>query len=93
MIKVKFHTIFRRYAGTDEVDVDIDQIDILGLLTKIRDILNDDGILNKVLETDGTLRKGIIILINGQNILEMDNLNTVVKKSDVVSLFPPAVGG
>ena len=93
MVKVKFHTLFRRYAGTDEVDVDVDQIDILGLLTKIKDILNDDIIFNKVIETDGTLRKGIIFLVNSQNILDMDNLNTVVKDTDVVSIFPPAGGG
>jgi len=93
MVKVKFHTLFRRYAGTDEVDVDVDRIDILGLLAKIKDILNDNIIFNKVIETDGTLRKGIIFLVNSQNILDLDNLNTVVKDNDVVSIFPPAGGG
>ena len=93
MVKVKFHTLFRRYAGTDELDVDVDHIDILGLLTKIKDILADDTILNKVIEPDGTLRKGIIFLVNSQNILDLDNLNTIVKDNDVVSLFPPAAGG
>ncbi len=93
MVKVKFHTIFRRYAGTDELDVDVDQIDMYGLLTKVKDILNDDVVFQKVVSDDKTLRKGIVVLVNGQNILHMDDLNTVVKNNDVVNLFPPTGGG
>lgn len=93
MVKVKFHTIFRRCAGTGELDVDVDQIDMYGLLIKIKDILNDDAIFQKVVDDHKTLRKGIVVLVNGQNILHMDNLNTVVKNNDVVNLFPPTGGG
>ncbi len=93
MVKVKFHTIFRRYGCTSELDVDTDQIDIYGLLTKIKDILNDDTIFQKVIDDDKTLRKGVIVLVNGRNILHMDNLKTVVKDNDVVNLFPMTAGG
>ena len=55
--------------------------------------IGNDLIKKKLLNDDGTMLTGTIILINGHDIYHMDKLDTAVKKNDVVSLFPPVAGG
>jgi len=93
MVKVKFFTLLRLKTGIDEVDVEADQISIYELLFKTKETVKSDVIIQKLLEKDGSLRKGTVILLNGHNILNLDKLDTIVKKDDVVSLFPPGGGG
>ncbi len=93
MVKVKFYTLLRLKTGIDEVDVDVDQITIKELLFKTKEMLKNGLILEKLLEEDGSLRRGTNILVNGHNILGLDKLDTIVKKDDVVSLFPAGGGG
>jgi molybdopterin synthase sulfur carrier subunit len=49
--------------------------------------------LTKLLDDDGALKRGTIILVNGANIVHIDGLATTVQDGDEVSLFPPGGGG
>ena len=39
------------------------------------------------------LREGMVILVNGRNILFLEGLGTKLKQDDTVCLIPPAGGG
>ena len=93
MIKVKFFTLLRIYLGIDEVEIDAQAIDVRSLLHRVCEAINNDIILQKLLDEKGAMLTGTIILINGKDILEMEKLDTVVRKGDVVSLFTPGGGG
>ena len=93
MIKVKFFTLLRLYIGKEEIDIETEQIDMKSLPLQIKDILDNYIIREKLLNDDGTLRQGTIILLNGHNIIHIDKLETIVQSGDVVSLFPPGGGG
>ncbi len=42
---------------------------------------------------DGSRPVGLVILINGRNIDQLQGLKTVLQEGDSVALFPPAAGG
>ena len=50
-------------------------------------------ILKQKLFSQDSLQSGVIILLNGQNILHLENLNTKAKAGDIISIFPPGGGG
>ncbi len=49
--------------------------------------------LHKLLDDQGRLITGSIILVNGHNILHLDGLETKLSDGDQVALFPPGGGG
>ncbi len=93
MATVKFYTLLRLKLGINEVEVEADNITLKELLYRTKEAINNDLILQKVLDGDGKLLRGTNILINGQNILSLDKLDTVIKNSDIVGLFPIGGGG
>lgn len=52
-----------------------------------------DDFKDEVLESTGELRPGVILLIDGKNVVFMDGLDTPVDQGAEVSLFPPSSGG
>lgn len=93
MAKVRFFTLLRQKTGIDEIEIDADKTPVIEFLYKIRDKIGNDIIIKKLLEDDGSLRKGTIILVNGINIFSLKKLDTVIKQDDVVSLFSVGGGG
>jgi molybdopterin synthase sulfur carrier subunit len=93
VIEVKFFTLLRLYLGLESVNIEADQLDVRTLLHKVRDQIDNDLILEKLLNPDGSMKTGTIILIDGSDVMDTDKLNTIVKKGDTVSLFPPGGGG
>ena len=93
MATVKFYTLLRLKLGISEVDVEADEIPLKELLYKVKEIINSDLIIQKTLNDDGTLRRGTNILVNGHNISSLDRLDTIIKNTDVVGLFPIGGGG
>jgi len=94
MIKVKFFTLLRLMLNIKEIEVDTEKEEIT-----IREVLNiaekkiGKPFLYKMLNKDGEIMRGTIILINGKNILHINKLDSVVHNKDIVSLFPPGGGG
>jgi len=93
MATVKFYTLLRLKLGIREVEVEADSITLKELIYRTKEIINNDLIVQKVLDDDGKLRRGTNILVNGQNILSLDKMDTIIKDDDVVGLFPFGGGG
>lgn len=93
MATIKFYTLLRLKLGIKEVDVESDNLPLKELLFKVKETINSDLVIQKTMDDDGKLRRGTNILINGQNILSLDRLDTIIKNDDVVGLFPAGGGG
>ncbi len=93
MATVKFYTLLRLKLGISEVDVEVDEIPLKELLYKVKETINSDLIIQKTMDDDGSLRRGINILVNGHNVSSLDRLDTIIKNADVVGLFPAGGGG
>lgn len=52
----------------------------------------DVDVIRELLEDDGRIRPGTILLVDGRNVHHVQGLNTPVDGS-VLSVFPPAGGG
>jgi len=92
MIKVKFYTLLRLLIKKAEVEIEVDKIKIRDLLRLSQEAAGVK-FFHKLLEDDGSMKTGTIILLNGKHISHIDNLDTIARKGDVVSLFPPGGGG
>ena len=93
MIRVRFFSLLRLYLGKSEVAIEADDITVKMLIYRVRDATGSDLVIEKLLDENASLLLGTIILVNGQNILHLENLDTRVKDGDEVSLFPPGAGG
>jgi molybdopterin synthase sulfur carrier subunit len=93
MATVKFYTLLRLKLGISEVDVEVDEIPLKELLYKVKEILNNDLIIQKTMDNDGKLSRGTNILVNGHNISSLERLDTIIRNDDVVGLFPIGGGG
>ncbi|MCP4196392.1 MAG: MoaD/ThiS family protein [Proteobacteria bacterium] len=95
MVKVKFFTLLRLYLEREDIDIDIgaNEVDVKTLLHKVNDALGNDIILDKLLESNGKMKTGTIVLVNGGDVMDTDKLDSVVKDGDSISLFPPGGGG
>ncbi len=47
----------------------------------------------EVLDATGELKPGVILLLDGQNVVFMDGLDSALESGMTVSLFPPSSGG
>ena len=93
MATIKFYTLLRLKLGIKEVDVESNDMPLKELLYKVKEAVSSDIVIQKTMDDDGNLRRGTNILVNGQNILSLDRLNTIIKNDDVVGLFPAGGGG
>ncbi|MBU2513170.1 MoaD/ThiS family protein [bacterium] len=97
MITVNFYTTLRLMLSTKEITIDCkDQMTILEVLKHAEEIIEKSLSKNfiwKLLDEDGNIKLGTIIMINGKNILDMDGLECMVSPGDTIALFPPGGGG
>ena len=93
MATIKFYTLLRLKLGIKEMDVESDDMPLKELLYKVKEALKSDIVIQKTMDDSGNLRRGTNILVNGQNILSLDRLDTIIKNDDVVGLFPAGGGG
>jgi molybdopterin synthase sulfur carrier subunit len=92
MITVKFFTLLRLYLKVNQIELDNSGGTVSQILHAAQRKIKIK-FLSKLLDKTGNLKQGTIILVNGQNILHSEKLETVVKPGDEVSLFPPGGGG
>ncbi|HDQ14808.1 MAG TPA: MoaD family protein [Sediminispirochaeta sp.] len=93
MIRVRFFTLLQLLLKRRELELPYVSEERVGsLLQRVQDRI-ETPFLHKLLDEQGTLRTGTIILVNGKNIFHLQKLDTEVFDGDEVVLFPPGGGG
>ena len=88
MIIVNFFTTLRSYLKSRQARIYAEDINILELLQRC-EIETGKALVSKLITEDGTLIPGVMILINGQNILHLQGIRTIVRNGADVAIFPP----
>jgi sulfur-carrier protein len=89
-VKVRVPTPLRRFtAGVDEVTAEGDSI---------KAVLDDldrshPGILERLLDEKGELRRFVNVYLNGDDIRFLNQLSSKVKDGDDISIVPAIAGG
>jgi len=91
-VKVKFYSLFKinlKSSGKEyQIDGEITVNDLISMLDE-----DYDGYFSQKLLDAGKISPGSIILINGENVIHINGLESKIKDGDVVTLFPPSAGG
>ena len=90
-ITVRYFATLRELFGGNETRVDAARArDVAGLLGVICDSPERcDGLRQE----SGSLRKDIVLLVNGRNIAFLAGLDTPLDEGDAIDIFPPVFGG
>jgi molybdopterin synthase sulfur carrier subunit len=90
---VKFFSLFKINLKSSGIEYELkEQITISELIKKL-DQDFDGYFTQKLLESDGSIAPGSIILVNGHNVIHLEALETEIDNQDTVTLFPPSAGG
>lgn len=92
MINVNFYTTLRLYLKRKKLKINEKEISVRELLEKC-EAKTPKKFTQKLIDENGDMKQGTIILINGKNIHHIDKLDTIVTDGDNVALFPPGGGG
>lgn len=97
-VVVKPYLFLRQVLGYKEAVLDIPEgtsvrqlLQILRHEHKMPEKFNTAGGQITLLDEEKIV--GLIVLVNGRNIKQLQGLNTVLSNEAVISLFPPAAGG
>jgi molybdopterin synthase sulfur carrier subunit len=91
-MKVNFYATLRQIVGQKTIDFDIPPACTIGFL--IQQMVSSFPDLRPALvDAEGQLRGHVHVFVNGRDVPYLENqMDTVLKEGDVVSVFP-AVGG
>ncbi|MCP4399329.1 MAG: MoaD/ThiS family protein [bacterium] len=93
MITVNFYTLLRLHLKLGEIQLaGIRETTVAEILPEIEAIIlkkTSKRFLFKLLDDEGQIRQGTIILINRKNVLDATGLTEIVRDGDTLALFPP----
>ncbi len=88
-VKVKLYATLKEIIGKDTVFVEAKTVgEAIDNLIKLYPELS-----NVIIENNGNLKDDYIYLVNGRNIVFLQNEETPLKEGDKVTIFPPVGGG
>ncbi len=91
-LSIKLFATIRLSTGLKVIDLNIDKpVNIVEMLKIVSEAINYD--LIKKLIKNGQLIPGVIILLDGENILHKQKLETIIDKDTTISIFPAVAGG
>ena len=91
-MKIKFFASYRDITKSKEIDIPAPP-DVWTLLVNLGETYGMP-FKKEALSPDGSqLSESVIVLVNGRNIFHLDDKNTKLTDSDIVSIFPQVVGG
>lgn len=88
MIIVNFFTTLRTYLKSRQARIHGEDLSIVELLQQC-EAQTGKALLSKLINDDGSLIPGAMILINGQDILHLQGIRTIVRNGADVAVFPP----
>ncbi len=78
--------------GINEIEVEADSITVYDLLIRAENQI-EKKFIDQLIDTEQQIISGTMILINGRNVIHLDNINSIVRSDDEISIFPPGGGG
>ena len=92
MIVINFFTTLRDLLKTSQISIPAEKKSILELLQDC-ETKTSKPFIHKLLDKDGAILLGSMILVNGRNVHSLQGSQTIVRNGDEVAIFPPAGGG
>jgi molybdopterin synthase sulfur carrier subunit len=91
MIEIKFLTRFLEITGERKTQID----DVNNILDLVDVLIQKYGkeFKDLLMDTNGNLRDYLKIMINGEDIRDIDGLDTTLKDGDQVVMFQTIAGG
>lgn len=92
-MKVKVFANFREICGQKVVTLNLSssQHSIDTVLHQL--IAQYPALKDEIFAEDRTLKPLVNVFVNGQNIVHLNGLKTIVNEEDEIALFPPVAGG
>ncbi len=91
-MRIRYFATLRDVARKSEEQYETPEIVLLDLLEKLCTRYGRE-FRRWVMTDDGNLSELAIILVNGRDVRELDNADTVLRANDVICMFPPIAGG
>ena len=93
MIHIQFYSLLRLLLKREKLDLpSLTDEKIAQLLQRIQQQL-PTPFIHKLLDDQGKMHAGTIIMVNRRNIHHLEGLETPVSDGDLIALFPPGAGG
>jgi len=87
-----FGTLRAVMGGTKEIELPVgNQSTVLKVLGEL--VTAYPGLKEKLFREGETLQGGVTVVVNGRSVRFLDGLNTPIRETDELALFPPIGGG
>lgn len=90
-VKVKVFANLRKICGGVSVNVETTGSRVIDVLEQMTHVYS--GLEKEIFTTEKKLKPFVSVYVNGKNIIHISDLETEVKETDQLALFPPVAGG
>ena len=92
-VNVKFFLTLRMAANASQTSVDVEEGGTFGeVVSALLDRYGEE-LRQELLESDGSIKRDLIVLLNGNSIDGEAILKTLAAEDDTLYFFPPIMGG
>ncbi|HOP33204.1 MAG TPA: MoaD/ThiS family protein [Candidatus Hydrothermia bacterium] len=93
-VTLRVYTYLKAELGKGEICIEIPDSDSISLGRLLEEVQKSTGkdIKEKIIK-DNKIRDGIILMLNGKNLLTFESGEVLFHDGDVVSVLPPGSGG
>jgi len=92
-MKVKYFAYYRHDTGCKEEEFLLPPLSVMELLRHIGTKYGKSLADRLMTKERDNINPDVIFLVNGRNIDFLDDIDTIIKEDDLVSLFPRIAGG